>query len=117
MQNPLDTASREIYPPGQPDPYQMGAPQEKSNPVPSEESKQLPSPDQRAVLLLVKDVPADPGKRPLASRPVGLDVSRMKEHCALQHRCLPLIVDRFGHFPGAQPVLPRRGRQRVELRP
>jgi len=29
--------------------------------------------------LLVEDVPADPGKRPLASRPVGFDVRGVKE--------------------------------------
>jgi len=34
------------------------------------------------VLLLIKDVPADPRKRPLCPRPVWFDVSRMKEHRA-----------------------------------
>src|SRR6266699_2266517 len=65
----------------------------------------------RNSVLLVEDVPADSGNRPFASRPVGPDVGRMKEHCALKHGRLALIVDRFGHFPGTQPVLPRRGRQ------
>src|SRR5258706_2017352 len=96
--------------PRHPDPGQMGARQEKSNPA-------VPlgglivayrRPTGAFVLLLIKDVPADARKRPLASRPVWFDVSRMKEHRTLQHRRLPLIVDRFGHFPGAQPVLPPR---------
>ena len=60
--------------------------------------------------LLVEDVPADPGKRPLASRPVGFDVRGVKEQGALQHWRLPPVVDRFSHFPGAQPVLARRWR-------
>src|SRR6266850_7876935 len=104
--------------PRQLDPSQMGARQENSNPaVPWGLIVAYRRPTGVLVLLLIKDVPADPRKRPLASRPVWFDVSRMKEHRALQHRRLPLIVDRFGHFPGAQPVLSRRTRQRIELRP
>src|SRR2546422_8306674 len=67
--------------------------------------------------LLIEDMPADPGDGLFASRPVGLDIGRMKVQRTLQHRRLPPIIDRFGHLPGALPFLaPGRG-QRIELRP
>src|SRR5882672_3096651 len=67
--------------------------------------------------LLVKDVLADAGNGLLVFRPVGFDVGRMKKQSTLQGRCMPLIVDRFGYFPGALPRLAAWLLQFAELGP
>src|SRR5712692_291980 len=111
MQSPLDTASPETLTPRL-DPYQMGA---RTGTTTLE--RVIYRRTAATSNLLIEDMPADPGDGLFASRPVGLDMDRMKVQGTLQHRRLSPVVDRFGHLPGAFPFLASRRGYRIEFRP